>query len=122
MSDADGRLREWRFYVRDMIGFCEKILGYTEGLDRNEFVAEGMVYDATLRNLELVGEAATHVPDAIREAHTEVPWRTVIGMRNRLAHGYLGINDDIVWSIVRDDVPELLPALRNLLTTTDKDA
>ena len=105
-----------------MIGFCEKILGYTEGLDRNEFVAEGMVYDATLRNLELVGEAATHVPDAIREAHTEVPWRTVIGMRNRLAHGYLGINDDIVWSIVRDDVPELLPALRNLLTTTDKDA
>ena len=122
MSDASGRSREWRFYVQDMIGFCEKVRDYTGKLDREGFVADGMVYDATLRNLELIGEAATHVPDAIRGAHPEVPWRTVIGVRNRLAHGYLGINDDIVWSIVRDDIPALLPALRNLLAATDGDS
>ena len=122
MSDASGPPREWRFYVQDMIGFCEKVRDYTREIDREGFVADGMVYDATLRNLELIGEAATHVPDAIRGAHPEVPWRTVIGVRNRLAHGYLGINDDIVWSIVRDDIPALLPALRNLLAATDGDS
>jgi len=122
VSDASDRSREWRFYVQDMIGFCEKVRDYTGELDREGFVADGMVYDATLRNLELIGEAATHVPDAVREAHPEVPWRTVIGVRNRLAHGYLGINDDIVWSIVRDDIPALLPALRSLLAVTDEDS
>ena len=114
MSDK-GVLREWRCYIHDMIGFCEKIGTYTRGLDRDAFIADDMVHDATLRNLELIGEAATLVPDAIRNTHPEIPWRDVVGVRNRLAHGYLGIDDDAVWSIVRDDIPALPPALRRLL-------
>jgi len=53
--------REWRFYVDDMIGFVEKVIAYTEGLDQREFVNNGQIYDASLRNLELIGEAATHI-------------------------------------------------------------
>ena len=68
-----------------------------------------MRLDATIRNLELIGEAATHVPEAARLAAPMVPWRKVIATRNRLIHGYLGIDDDTVWSIVVTDVPELLP-------------
>jgi len=82
-------IREWRFYMDDMIAF-----------------------DATLRNLELIGEAATHVPDDVRQAHPEVPWRMVIATRNRLVHAYLGIDNDTLWSIVVTDVPALLPMLR----------
>jgi uncharacterized protein with HEPN domain len=63
MSDAVRTAREWRFYVQDMIGFCDKALAYTRGLDRSTFRADAMRYDATLRNIELIGEAATHVPD-----------------------------------------------------------
>ena len=121
MSDA-GEAREWRFYVRDMIGFCEKVQNYTEGLDQGAFVADELVYDATLRNLGLIGEAATRVPGAIREAHPEIPWRIVVGMRNRLARAYLDIDDDVAWSVVRDDVPALVPALRNLLNAVGEDA
>ena len=62
MSEANERKREWRFYVSDMIGFCERVLDYTAGLDRASFVASAMTYDAVLRNLELIGEAATHIP------------------------------------------------------------
>jgi uncharacterized protein with HEPN domain len=54
--------RIWTFYVDDMIAFAEKVLSYTEGFDYGRFVASGLTYDATLRNLELIGEAATHVP------------------------------------------------------------
>lgn len=106
--------REWRFYIDDMIGFAEKVLSYTDGLSPSDFVASGLNYDATLRNLELIGEAATHVPDEVRAAHPEIPWRMIIATRNRLIHGYLGIDDDTVWSIVRDDLPTLLPLLNSL--------
>jgi uncharacterized protein with HEPN domain len=78
-------------------------------------VASGLTYDATLRNLELIGEAATHIPDEVRAAHPKIPWRMIIATRNRLIHGYLGIDDDdTLWSIIRDDVPELLPLLKDL--------
>lgn len=119
MSDPDEGRREWRCYIRDMIGFCEKVVKYTGGLTRDDFIADEMVYDATLRNLELIGEAATHVPMSIRNAHPEIRWRAVIGMRNRLAHAYLGVDEDTVWVAARDNVPALLPALRGLLDAAD---
>ena len=109
MSDG---MREWCFYVDDMIAFAEKVLAYTAGLDQNAFVVNALVYDATLRNLELIGEAATHVPDDVRQAHPQVPWRMIIATRNRLIHAYLGIDNDTLWSIVVTDVPALLPMLR----------
>jgi uncharacterized protein with HEPN domain len=111
---SDHAEREWRFYIDDMIGFAEKVIAYTEGLDLAEFIDSAINYDATLRNLELIGEAATHVPDEVREAHPEVPWRLIIATRNRLIHGYLGIDNDTVWSIVQDDVPDLLPLLKEI--------
>lgn len=116
MSDA--RQHEWRFYLDDMIDFARKVLAYTEGLDQTGFVASGLTYDATLRNLELIGEAATHIPDDVRDDHPEIPWRMIIATRNRLIHGYLGIDDDTLWSIIRDDVPELLPLLKALKNET----
>lgn len=114
MSEA-GPHREWRFYVEDMVACCDKVLAYTQGIDRAAFTSDAMRYDATLRNLELIGEAATHVPVEIRAMAADVPWRMVIALRNRLIHGYLGIDDDTVWSIVRDDVPSLRVALITLL-------
>ncbi|MFH0821543.1 MAG: DUF86 domain-containing protein [Pseudomonadota bacterium] len=111
---CDPGSREWRFYLDDMIGFAEKVMAYTHGLDQADFVERGIAYDAALRNLELIGEAATHIPDETRASHPEIPWRMMIATRNRLIHGYLGIDDDTLWSIIQDDVPELLSLLRVL--------
>ena len=82
--------REWDFYLDDMILFSKKVLAYTEGLDQESFEADEKAYDATLRKLELIGEAATHIPEKIRETSPSIPWRQVIATRNRLIHGYLG--------------------------------
>lgn len=114
MSDADQGPREWFFYVNDMIEFAEKVQSFTDGLDQDSFVRDALIYDATLRNLELIGEAATHIPDSVRKANPEVPWAAIIAMRNRLAHGYMGIDNDIIWSIILDAIPVLLPALRRM--------
>ena len=111
---SDPLSREWKFYVTDMIRFAEKVTLYTQGLDRAGFVGNGIVYDATLRNLELIGEAATKIPDAVKAANPQIPWRQIVATRNRLIHGYLGIDDDTVWSIVQTDIPALLPQLESL--------
>ncbi len=107
-------VREWRFYVDDMIDFAQKVIAYTDGLSQERFVASGLNYDATIRNLELIGEAATHIPDEVRAAHPEIPWRMIIATRNRVIHGYLGIDNDMLWSIIQDDAPALLLLLESL--------
>ena len=106
--------REWRFYLDDMISFAEKVLTYTEGFDQVSFEASGLTYDATVRNLELLGEAASHIPPEIREDNPAIPWRQIIATRNRLIHGYLGIDNDILWSVIEQDIPALLPELQSL--------
>jgi len=114
MSDQTEGSREWRFYLDDMIEFSQKVQFYTADLDQVGFVASGLTFDATLRNLELIGEAATHVPDKVRDKHPDVPWRLIIATRNRLIHAYLGIDNDTIWSIIHDDIPSLLEALENI--------
>jgi uncharacterized protein with HEPN domain len=112
MSDVP--VREWRFYLDDMIGFAEKVIVYTDGLGQEDFVASGLNYDATVRNLELIGEAATNIPDEIRQSYPQIPWRQVVATRNKLIHGYLGIDNDTLWSIIQTDVPALLDELHKL--------
>ena len=112
MSEAPAR--EWRLYIDDMIECAGKVLAYTDGFDHARFVASGLHFDATIRNLELIGEAATRVPETIRAGYPEIPWRLVIATRNRLIHGYLGIDNDTLWSIIRDDTPALIERLSAL--------
>ena len=121
MSEQDRPSRAWRFYIDDMRKFAEKVLAYTSGMSQQVFVNSGLTYDATLRNLELIGEAATHVPEPVRQAHPEIPWRLIVATRNRLIHAYLGIDNDTIWSIIQDDVPVLLKALETLSMQGKKD-
>jgi uncharacterized protein with HEPN domain len=110
MSEPGGR--EWRLYLEDMATFAERAVQFSAGLDQAGFFQDRMRLDATLRNLELIGEAATRVPDTVRSLHPEIPWRLVIALRNRLIHGYLGIDNDTIWSVLQDDLPVLLRQLR----------
>jgi uncharacterized protein with HEPN domain len=114
MSETGQGQRAWHFYLEDMLDFAQKVQDYTRDQQLADFLASGITYDATLRNLELIGEAATHIPDSVRAAHPDIPWRMIIAMRNRLIHGYLGIDDDTVWSVIQDDIPDLLASLQKL--------
>lgn len=106
--------REWRLYVADMKACCARVAEYTAGLSREDFESKRIVYDATLRNLELLGEAARHVPEKARKLAPDIPWRRIVGVRNVLIHGYLGIDNDVVWDIVRNEVGKLVLALGKL--------
>lgn len=113
--------REWHFYIDDMIRFTENVIAYSEGFIQIDFMNSGLNYDATVRNLELIGEAATHIPDAIRQAYSMIAWRQIIATRNQLIHGYLGIDNDVLWSIIKADIPALLTELELLKSSCEND-
>lgn len=106
--------REWHFYQDDKIDFAENVITYIQGLVREQFEGTGLNYDGTIRNLELIGEAATHIPAEIREANKSVSWRQIIATRNCLIYGYLGIDNDTLWSIIHDDIPTLIIELHKI--------
>lgn len=92
--------------------------GFIEGLDKVEFLEDKRTQQAVIMSLIIIGEAATKVMDGYAEfiqAHTQVPWRSMRGMRNRIAHGYFDINLDVVWETVKTALPELLAQLSTVL-------
>ena len=115
MCDYVDENRDWLIYIHHMIEYGERVLSYTEGMNQDDFVQNGLTYDAVLRNLEIMGQSARNVPEQVRQAHPEIAWSGIIGTRNRLAHDYLGIDDDIIWDIVHNNLPELLPKLQTII-------
>jgi uncharacterized protein with HEPN domain len=86
------------------------------GKSRADLDTDLMFQFAVVRALEIVGEAASRLTEATRAAHPEIPWVNIIGMRNRLAHGYFDLDMDIVWSVVTERLPPLIVALDHLLS------
>ena len=111
------RFRDWRFRVRDILAATRAIADYTGGMDFDAFVADARTRDAVVRNLMTMGESVRWIPDVILDAHPQVPWRTLRGMRNVVVHEYFGIDDAILWETVRGDLPPLIQTLEAVLVS-----
>jgi uncharacterized protein with HEPN domain len=106
--------RSWELFLRDMLEAARKVIRYTNDRQVEAFVADEMAYDATLRNLEILGEAAKNIPEEIRQRYPEVNWRGVAGLRDVLAHAYFALDEAALWKIVRADIPQLLDLLEKI--------
>jgi uncharacterized protein with HEPN domain len=102
-------------YLQDMLEFCDAVIAYASGQTFDAWSADGMRLDATLHKLVLIGEAAMRVPEGLRLQAAEIPWRKIIGTRNRVMHAYPGVDLSTIWIIVTVDVPALRTALQSLL-------
>jgi uncharacterized protein with HEPN domain len=94
---------------------AEKVLRYTKDVDLPGFVGDDRTFDAVVRNLEIIGEAAKHVPVEVQTRYPEVAWRSIAGLRDIVAHEYFGIDEDILWDIIENQVPQLLVQAREIL-------
>jgi uncharacterized protein with HEPN domain len=106
--------RSWELFLQDMLEAARKIIRYTGSRKVEDFVADEMAYDATLRNLEVLGEAAKAMPENVRQRYPEVDWRGIAGLRDILAHAYFTLDNATLWKIVRTDVVQVLSLLERI--------
>jgi uncharacterized protein with HEPN domain len=95
--------------LNDILESINRIDNYTRGVDYDSFSRNQMLIDAVIRNLEVIGEASGNVPEEVRERHNEIPWRKMIGLRNILIHEYFGVDESIVWEVIKTNLPETKP-------------
>lgn len=107
----------WRddAYLLDMLLAAHKVQEFTKNIAREEFRSDALVQNATMRQIQIIGEAARKVSDQYQEMHPEVPWQEIIGMRNRLVHEYFRIIPGRVWDVVDKDIPELIRLIEPLV-------
>ena len=108
-------LRDEIMYLQDIVESCDKVLRFTAGLTLPELIQDEKTYDAVVRNLEIIGEAAKHISDDLRKQLPDIEWRKVAGMRDILAHAYFGIDNDVLWDVVQNKVPQLAKATTTFL-------
>ncbi len=101
--------------LRKMLAYTTKVIGYCNEYSYEQFVADSVMVEACVFNLSQLGELCRLVDDDFSKAHPEVPWREMYGLRNRIVHDYEGVNLQLVWEIIREDLPELQQSLQKLI-------
>ena len=107
--------RNIKLFIEDILKAIDKIERYCSKIKSfEEFIAQEMVVDAVLRNLEVIGEAAANIPEDIRQKHPEIPWKRVVGLRNIIIHEYFGVDLEIIWTIINTQLLELKKVLNKI--------
>ena len=108
-------------YLRDIVENATKVETFTAGVDFDAFLADEMRAYATIRALEIIGEAVKQVPTSLREQYPDVPWRSIARMRDKLIHHYFGVNLGVVWKTVTEDISPLKKVVEQMLIAMESD-
>jgi uncharacterized protein with HEPN domain len=111
--------RDSLLYLEDILQAAQKIIRYTIGFEFQQFCQDDRTYDAVIRNLEIIGEAARNIPDDFRQQFPQVEWRSIAAFRNILAHQYFAIRNEIVWDIVTQKIPLLHTLIQEVIKQSD---
>ncbi len=107
--------RSYRLYLNDIRDYSREISEHIHGLSYEEFIADRRTLKAVAYSLQVIGEAAKHVPDAIRSPYPEIDWRRISGMRDVIAHGYFRLDLEIVWNVAQHEIPLLRAQIERIL-------
>ena len=115
-------MRQRRFYLdylRDILQAAEDALTFVDGMDYPTFHTDRRTNLAVIRTLEIIGEAANRIPANIRRNYPEIPWQEIVDMHNKLVHEYFGVDLEVLWRTVQEDLPPLRDAIRQMLGRMD---
>ena len=109
-------------YLRHIVAEADYLLEHTASISKEDFLKDETLRRAFVRSLEVIGEAAKKVPEEFRVRHPQIEWRAMAGMRDRLIHGYFGVDHDLVWEVATQKVPALRREVGRILQSSSKGA
>lgn len=106
--------RNYKHLINDIITEINNIEEFTKGLEYEDLIKDIKTKYAVIRSLEIIGEAVKNIPDDIKDKHKVIPWKRIAGMRDKLIHAYFGIDDDMLWQTIKEDIPNLKHMIEQL--------
>lgn len=113
--------RDETIYLRHILDAIATVEEYLLGVGEDKFLETRLIQDGVIRQIEIIGEAVRNISKDIRNAHPEIPWQDVAGMRDKLIHGYFGVDIEEVWNTARDDLPVLRDQVMGILKDLEQD-
>ena len=114
--------RDYRLFIKDILDAIEKIEEFVAGMSYEEFVGDDKTISAVIRKFEIIGEATKNIPDEIKEKYPTLPWKEMAGTRDRLIHGYFGVDTKLVWDTIHMQLPKLKPKIKKILDEIERNS
>ncbi|MBI2591143.1 MAG: DUF86 domain-containing protein [Candidatus Brennerbacteria bacterium] len=112
--------RDYFDYIQDILDSIKDIEIFITGADFYKFKDDKKTINAIIRSLEVIGEAAKKLPDEIREKYSDIPWKNIVGMRDKLIHEYFGVDEEIIWKVASEEIPSLKLSIQKIFNELDK--
>jgi len=113
--------RDHKLFVKDIIAAMESIEEFAGDMALEELESDDKTSSAVIRKFEIIGEAVKHMPNNVKEKYKDIQWKSMAGMRDRLIHAYFGIDYNLVWSAIKNEIPKLKPKLKKVLSIMEKE-
>jgi len=108
-------MRDYRLYLKDIVEAMEDIENFVEGIELDEFKQDDKTSSAVIRKFEVIGEATKRIPEDIRHKYSQIPWKEMAGMRDKLIHFYFGIDYKLVWQTIKHRIPQIKPVICQIM-------
>ena len=102
-------------FLKHILESLDKIEEYIKTISKTDFINSAQIQDAVIRRLEIIGEATKNLPANFREKHNDIPWNEVARMRDKLIHGYFGVDLNITWNVIKNNLPSLKKKIKDIL-------
>ena len=106
--------RNEKLYIHDILEAIKNIENYTKKISFNKFAHSQIIIDAVVRNFEIIGEAAKNLSPKTKSSHSDIPWKNVLAMRNKIIHEYFGVDLEIIWQTIQQDLPHLKNTVKKM--------
>ena len=112
--------KDYRLFIKDILDAIEKIEEFVASMDFEEFKNDDKTVSAVVRKLEIIGEATKNIPDEIKQKYPHLPWKEMAKIRDKLIHGYFVVDYEIVWKVIKEELPLLKPQMEKILQEETK--